>query len=157
MAWHIKRYFSVRLLPCDFSRRHIQGLNIMARLDVRKAFPRPAIAMGDDRGESLLPRPVLREIALILALVVIFSVARTSPPLAGMREVVAWLAVAVFCIAFLIVTVRPLAVVVALSGLCGIALQAISVDGTALLMVVVAIIQASRLANPMGPAIALAI
>ncbi len=125
----------------------------MDLLHARKAFARPTDTSSALRtvlrghSESLLPSARSRDISVVLSLIVIVGVARVTPPLAGQRALVGWLAALVFALT----TLRPMLPVVWLCGLCGVAMQAISLGATSILMVVVAIIQASRFDTPLAP------
>ena len=135
----------------------------MDLLHARKALGRPmdtpsaSRTVSGKRSESLLPSARSRDISIALGLIVIVGVARVTPPLAGQRALVAWLAALVFAVAFPLTTLRPMLPVVWLCGLCGVAMQAISLGATSILMVVVAIIQASRFDTPLAPVAAMTI
>ncbi len=124
---------------------------------------RSPVADPSDEGNAapLLPARAARDVALVLDALVLLGVARAVPSLAGPRVALAWLAALAFAVTFPLATLRPLAgrplvAVVGLWGLCGVALAALLPGGVALLLIVVAIIQASRCAAPLGPAVALA-
>jgi signal transduction histidine kinase len=116
---------------------------------------------GAVSGASLLPPRVSRDLALALDAIVLLGVARTAPTLAAPRAAV-WLAALAFAVTFPLATLRPLsgrslAAVVALWGVCGVVLESLTPRGAAILLIVVAIMQASRVAEPLGPALALCI
>ncbi len=134
-------------------------MNVLHAYRVRWASA--ASADAGPRDALLLPSVAAREVAFALGAIVLLGVARTVPAGAGPRATVAWLAALAFAATFPLATLRPLAgrplaVVVALWALCGAALEALAPGSTALLIAVVAIIQASRLAAPPGPALAVA-
>ena len=135
----------------------------MDLLHARRALARPMVTMlgarivSGERSESFLPSARSGDISVVLGLIVIIGVARVTPPLVGQRALVAWLAALVFAVAFPLTTLRPMLPVVWLCGLCGVATQAISLGATSILMVVVAIIQASRFDTPLAPVVAVTI
>jgi len=120
--------------------------------------------MADPHSEGsaapLLPTRVSRDVALVLDAIVLLGVARAVPSLAGPRAALVWLAALAFAATFPLATLRPLTgrplvAVVGLWSLCGVALAALLPGGVALLLIVVAIIQANRFAAPLGPGVAL--
>jgi len=129
----------------------------MYLLHARKTLAQHTGTAPGGRTESLLPSARSRDISVVLGLIVIVGVARMSPPLEGQRALVAWSAALVFAVAFPLTTMRPLLPVVWLCGLCGVAMQAISLGATSILMVVVAIIQASRFDTSLAPVVAVTI
>lgn len=129
----------------------------MDLLRPRIALARLAAPATEERADPLLPRAMTREVSIALAVIVVVGVARATPPLAGSRALVAWLAALAFAVAFPLGASRPLAALVALCGFCGVAMQALSLSGTGLLMVIVALSQASRFTAPLGPGLAAAI
>ncbi len=128
--------------------------------------PRPSAPVAPDGsiGKSaapLLPPRMSRDLAVAMAVIVLLGVVRPAPTLAAPRAGV-WLAALAFAATFPLATARPLngrplAAVVALWGLCGVVLEALTPRGAAILLIVVAIMQASRVAEPLGPALALCI
>lgn len=122
---------------------------------VRTSFSRVTGTPTGTRDEAILAPALARELAVAVSLIVLIGVARSTPPLTGPRAVVAWLSAVAFGGAFVLATLRPNAVTAVVCGLCGVAMQAVSLGATGLLMVVVAIIQSSRFASPLGPGIAI--
>lgn len=110
-------------------------------------------------GATLLPPALAREMSLILAVIVLLDVIRPSPPLVGVRATIGWVAALAFVITFVVVvgrslTGRPLIALVLLWGGCAIALQSLPVGIPALIITLIAIMQASRIAAPLGPILA---
>jgi len=121
----------------------------------------PFVAPVAGHGAVLLPPTASREVALALDLIVVLGVAHAAPALGQPRAALAWLAALAFAVTFPLTlrrphAGRPLAAAIGLWALCGLALQALVQGAAAPLVSVVAIIQASRLAPPLGPALALA-
>jgi signal transduction histidine kinase len=135
----------------------------MDLLHVRQALSRTSIAAADGlKSSTLLPRRVLRPLAICMVLIIFIIVARVTPPLEGSRAVAAWLATLVFGIAFPLAILRglptwALASGVALCGLCGVTMAALHLVSLGLLMAVVALSLASRLGSPLAPVLALLI
>jgi len=121
----------------------------------------PSAAPTAGRGAVLLPPAASWEVALALDLIVVLGVAHAASALAPPRAVLAWLAALTFAVTFPLalrrsLAGRSLATAIGLWALCGLALQALVQGAAAPLVSVVAIIQASRFAPPLGPVLALA-
>ena len=109
---------------------------------------------------SLLPERTVRNTTLAVAIIVPIGVAQGTPHGAGPHALLAWLAALTFAVAFPFAALRreipawALATAIGLSGAGGVAMEAMSLFGIGIMMTIVAITQASRLATPVGPILA---
>ena len=96
---------------------------------------------------------------MVLGILVLSSLARATVSLPEPHALGAWLVALVFLATFALSTIRPipLTVAVPLWGLCGIAMRILVPTGLGLLFAIVALIQATRLAETVGRVVAAAI
>lgn len=133
-------------------------MNLLHRLPERAPLEWPAGPAGGARRESIFSPRVARAISIGLVLIVLFNVARAAPTLTEPSLAIAWLAAVTFACAFPFGMERHQAIAASLCGLSGVTIHAISAadpGATGLLMVIIALVQASRAGASLGPTLAL--